>query len=169
MSGSDPTSGADRARVSVLVEVPPDVAFQIFTEDIDLWWRRGLKYRVAGGRQGSIHLEPGVGGRLYESFLAGGDTQLRETGRVTLWDPPRRLELEWSAINFAPTERTIVEVEFAPSRSGTLVTVTHRGWDALRGDHPVRHGQPPEAFIRSLGLWWGELLSSLRARAQQRR
>jgi hypothetical protein len=43
---------------SVVVGVPPDVAFRIFTEEIDLWWRRGLKYRVAGTGPGSIHLEP---------------------------------------------------------------------------------------------------------------
>jgi uncharacterized protein YndB with AHSA1/START domain len=162
MSGRTEATGADRARVSVLVEVPPELAFQIFTEEIDSWWRRGLKYRVAGSRQGTIHLEPGLGGRLYESFDAGGDAQLRETGRVTFWDPPRRLELEWRAVNFAPSELTVVEVDFEPSVSGTRVTVTHRGWDALRGDHPVRHGQPPESFIRSLGLWWGDLMSSLR-------
>jgi uncharacterized protein YndB with AHSA1/START domain len=156
----------DQARVSVLVRVAPELAFQIFTEEIDSWWRRGLKYRVAGTRQGSIHLEPGVGGRLYESVEAGADVRLHETGRVTAWDPPRRFVFEWRAINFDPADSTEVEVEFAPSPSGTRVTVTHRGWDHIRADHPVRHGQDPDAFIRSMALWWGELMSSLRERAE---
>ena len=48
-SASDPLY--DQMRVSVLVEVPQPLAFQIFTEDIDRWWRRGLKYRIAKGRE----------------------------------------------------------------------------------------------------------------------
>jgi uncharacterized protein YndB with AHSA1/START domain len=152
----------DQTRVTVLVEVPPELAFQIFTEDIDRWWRRGLRYRIARGRDGTIHLEPGIGGRLYESFRAGGDTELRQTGTVTAWEPPRRLAFDWRAVNFAPGESTQVEVAFEPTRSGTRVTVTHSGWSRMRADHPVRHGLDPEAFLRSMGLWWGDLLGSLR-------
>jgi hypothetical protein len=70
----------DQARATVAVAVPPDVAFRVFTEEIDQWWRRGLKYRVAGGNRGFIHLEPRLGGRLYESFETGGTTRLFETG-----------------------------------------------------------------------------------------
>jgi uncharacterized protein YndB with AHSA1/START domain len=152
----------DQVRVSVLVEVAPDEAFRIFTEDIDLWWRRGLRYRVAGGRAGTIHLEAGVGGRLYESMIAGGDAELKETGLVTAWEPPRRFVFEWRAVNFAPGESTEVQVEFEASRSGTRVTVTHRGWNRIRADHPVRHGADAEGFVRTMGLWWGELMGGLR-------
>lgn len=155
----------DQVRVSVLVEVAPEVAFQVFTQDIDRWWRRGLKYRVARGRAGAIHLEPGVGGRLYESLSAGGDTRLVETGRVTLWEPPHRLAFEWRAINFEPGDTTEVDVSFEPSPSGTRVTLTHRGWSRIRGDHPVRHGLDPVAFVRGMGLWWADLMSSLREHA----
>jgi len=49
-----------------------------------------------------------------------------------------------------------------PSPSGTLVTVTHRGFASLRPDHPVRHGEEVPAFIRMMALWWGDLLTSLR-------
>jgi uncharacterized protein YndB with AHSA1/START domain len=152
----------DAARVSVQVAVPPDVAFRVFTEEIDRWWRRGLKYRVAGARRGLIHIEPGVGGRLYESFDADGGTRVVETGRVTAWDPPARLAFEWRATNFAPGERTEVEVTFAASGDGTLVTVVHRGWGAIRPDHPVRHGLESTGFLRMMGLWWGELMTGLR-------
>ena len=30
----------DRARISVAVDVPPPLAFEIFTQEIDRWWRR---------------------------------------------------------------------------------------------------------------------------------
>jgi uncharacterized protein YndB with AHSA1/START domain len=152
----------DQARATVLVQVPPDVAFRVFTEEIDQWWRRGLRYRVAGGNRGFIHLEPRLGGRLYESFEDKGTTRVFETGTVTAWDPPSRLTFEWRGVTFAPGERTEVEVQFVPSASGTTVTVTHRGWASLRPDHPVRHGHDVPAFIRMNGLWWGDLLSSLR-------
>lgn len=152
----------DRARASVLVRVPPSVAFRAFSEDIDEWWRRGLKYRVAGKRRGVIHIEGGVGGRLYESFETPNGPQVYATGRITAWDPPARMAFEWRAPNFAEGEKTLVEVTFEESASGTLVTVTHSGWSAIRPDHPARHGEETAAFLRTMGLWWGELMTSFR-------
>ena len=152
----------DQARVSVLVHVDRARAFRVFTEEIDLWWRRGLKYRVAGKRQGIIALEPRVGGRLFESFDAGGAPRVVESGRVTVWDPPARLVFEWRAVNFAPSEGTEVEVLFEQDGTSTRVTVTHRGWSKIRPDHPARHGLAPAAFLRMMGLWWADLLSSAR-------
>jgi uncharacterized protein YndB with AHSA1/START domain len=152
----------DQARASVLVKVPPEVAFRAFTDDIDQWWRRGLRYRVSGKGRGILHLEAGTGGRLYESVDSASGVRVFETGQVLVWEPPTRLVFEWRGVNFAPGERTEVEVEFAASPSGTLVTVTHRGWAALRPDHPVRHGADVVPFIRNMALWWGDLLSALR-------
>jgi uncharacterized protein YndB with AHSA1/START domain len=160
---SEPLPG-DQARVSVLVKVPPAEAFRIFTEEIDSWWRAGLKYRI-GRKRSLLCLEPRLGGRLFESFeSSSGGGKIRETGHVTHWEPPTSFVLEWRAVNFAPDERTEVEVRFEPSSGGTLVTVTHRGWSRIRAGHPVRHGEAAPAFIRSLALWWAGLLSSLRER-----
>ena len=152
----------DRARVSVLVAVPPDVAFRVFTEEIDQWWRRGLRYRVSGKGRGVLHLEPGVGGRLFEEIESKAGAHVVETGRVTEWDPPARFALEWRNVNFSKTEKTLVEVAFDASPSGTLVTVTHSGWSAIRADHPVRHGLDAPAFIRMYGMRWGDVLTSFR-------
>ncbi len=168
---NEPRIPGDRARASVLVAVAQDEAFRIFTEEIDQWWRRGPQFRVAGKRRGIIHLEPGVGGRLFESFESPGTTagaRVLETGRVTAWDPPKRVAFEWRAVNFAPHEKTEVEVVFEPSPSGTLVTVTHQGWSKIRPDHPVRHGLEVAPFIGMMGMWWGKLLSSLRLHAASR-
>jgi uncharacterized protein YndB with AHSA1/START domain len=155
----------DQARVSVLVKVPPAEAFRIFTEEIDSWWRGGLRYRL-GKQRSVVHLEAKLGGRLFESFETAAGPKLKETGRVTCFEPPGRLVLEWRAVNFAPDEKTEVEVLFEPSPSGTLVSVCHRGWSKLRADHPVRHGQDAPAFLRSMGSWWGDLMTSLRERAE---
>lgn len=152
----------DQARVSVLVEVDEETAFRVFTEEIDQWWRRGFKYRVAGKNRGVIHLEGKVGGRLFESFDRDGGTRVVETGRVTSWEPPSRFVFEWRAVNFTPEEKTEVEVTFEPSASGTLVTVVHRGFSKLRPDHPARHGLAVQPFIRMMGMWWGGLLTAMR-------
>ena len=69
--------GADQVQVTVAVAVPPEVAFAVFTEETDLWWKRGEAFRVAGRRPGTLRFEPGVGGRLFERFatVLGVDRQ----------------------------------------------------------------------------------------------
>jgi uncharacterized protein YndB with AHSA1/START domain len=166
----------DQARVTVSVAVPPGEAFRIFTEEIDQWWRRGPRFRNTRdgrGERGMLCIEPKVGGRVFESIDTeidgsagmGAATRVIEIGQVSVWEPARRLVFSWRASNFAPAESTEVEALFEPAPSGTRLTVTHRGWSALRADHPVRHGQEVPAFIRMMGTWWGELLTSLREHA----
>jgi uncharacterized protein YndB with AHSA1/START domain len=159
----------DQARISVSVSVPIEAAFEIFTTEIDSWWRRGPKFRHAGLRTGLVCLEPGVGGRLFESIDDQPTPRVFEVGRVSVWDPPRRVVFSWRNATFAPHEQTEVEVQFAPTTSGTMVTVTHRGLASLRDDHPARHGQLGAAFSRMIGLWWGDQMTSLRELCRQRR
>lgn len=152
----------DRARATVSVAVPPERAFTLFTQRIDLWWRRGPRFRNAPGDRGFVCIEPRVGGRVFESFSVDGRDNIVEMGRVLLWAPPTQLVFEWRAVNFAPGEVTEVEVSFVASSSGTRVTVEHRGWRHIRPDHPARHGLDVAAFIRMMGLWWGDQMTSLR-------
>jgi uncharacterized protein YndB with AHSA1/START domain len=153
----------DAARVTVSVAVAPARAFEVFTQEIDLWWRRGPKYRHLGGDRALIAIEPHIGGRVFESFDDRGPAQ--EIGRVLHWQPPARLVFEWRASNFAPAERTEVEVTFEALGTGTKVTVTHRGWAAIRDDHPVRHGEARAAFIATMGRWWADQLRVYRMQA----
>jgi uncharacterized protein YndB with AHSA1/START domain len=152
----------DSVRVSVSVAVPPPVGYEIFTGEIDRWWRRGIKFRHAGRRGGFLRIEPGVGGRLFESIDTDGGPLVIEVGRVQVWEPPSRLNFTWRNANYAPHEQTEVDVLFVPSASGTLDVVTHRGLSALRTDHPARHGMQGADFSRLIGLWWGEQMNSLR-------
>jgi uncharacterized protein YndB with AHSA1/START domain len=153
----------DQTTVCVTVRVDPAVAFEVFTNEIDLWWRRGVRFRPGGSHPGVLGIEPGVGGRLFESVeIHPGTIRTYEVGRVAAWEPPARFVLEWRNTNFSPGESTEVEVRFEAVDSGTLVTVQHRGWSALRPGHPARHGLEGAAFSRMMGLWWGDLLTSLR-------
>lgn len=155
-------TAGDSAAASVYLAVAPADAFEVFTAEIDQWWRRGRKYRNAGTRGGRLVFEPRLGGRLYETIELSSGPRTIEIGSVVDWDPPNGLALSWRNANFAPHEKTLVEVTFTASGAGTMVRVVHHGWSALRDGHPARHGKVGAAFARDLGLLWGGLLTSLR-------
>lgn len=161
-SGVTAPPPGDAARVSVFVAVPPAAAWDVFTKETDLWWRRGPRFRIAGSRRGALGFEPGEGGRLFETFGQPPEAHTFTVGRILAWEPPSLLEMEWRGVNFKPHESTRVTVRFELQGEGTLVTVHHRGWSALPADHPARHGLTGAAFSRMIGLWWGDLLTALR-------
>lgn len=156
---------SDKARVTVRVAAPREIAFSVFTEEIDGWWRHGKKFRM--GEPSVMSLEPRPHGKLQETVRTASGHHVYDLGEVLVWQPPERLVLSWRAVNFGPSDpSTEVEVTFERavgySGEGTLVTVEHRGWDKVRPDHPVRHGQAPSVFIVAMARWWGDLMSSLR-------
>lgn len=156
------TKPGDAATVSVMVAVSPEDAWDVFTNEIELWWRRGPKFRIAGRHPGRLSIEGGLGGRLFEIVALPSGERMFEVGKVIAWDPPRHLELEWRGVNFAPNEKTLVTVSFEALGEGTMVRVRHSGWSSLPDDHPARHGKVGADFSRMIGLWWGELMTSLR-------
>ena len=171
MTSRPAPAAGDQARVTVQVAVAPALAFDLFTREIDLWWRRGIKYRASGRHAGVLCFEPGVGGRLFETFTVAGQERLVVVGTVTAWEPPRRFVFDWRNTNFAPHEKTEVEVRFdAAGEDGqsTRVTVEHRGWSALPPDHPARHGLAASPFIAMIAMWWSELMSGWRAHLPSR-
>jgi uncharacterized protein (TIGR02594 family) len=161
----------DRVSASVFVDAPPDIAFEVFTAQIDQWWRHGMKFRDGARGLSVLHLEPRLGGRLFETISAPDSdaTHVVQTGVVTEWDPPHALRIDWRGGNFAPHESTTVSVAFEARRDGTQVTLVHAGWAALPPDHPVRHGQPVARFIAGVGMWWSDLMSSLRTVVDEER
>lgn len=161
MSAATPPVAGDVATVTAMIGVDPATAFEVFTTQIDQWWRRGPRFRNAPGDSGLLYLEPKVGGRLFESVRSPAGETVIEIGRVLEWSPPSRLVFKWRNSNFAPDESTQVEIRFEPCSTGTRVTVRHSGLSSLRADHPARHGLQPSAYVRMIGLWWGDLLSAL--------
>jgi uncharacterized protein YndB with AHSA1/START domain len=153
----------ENARVTTFVAVSPDDAFEVFTEDIDRWWRRGVRFRHAPGEKSELgFVHDARGHRLVERL----PHRVHELGRVLAWEPGRRLVFEWRPNNFAADECTEVEVRFEASGEGTRVTLEHRGWDKIRVDHPARHGQEGRAFSARLGTHWGELMTAYRLYAK---
>ena len=65
------------------------------------------------GEDSVMHLEPAVGGALTETVSLRGRDKVYELGRVTVWDPPRRLVIAWRPVNFRASDpSTEVEVTF---------------------------------------------------------
>jgi hypothetical protein len=152
----------DSVRVTIVVELPPVEAFDAFTSDVDVWWRRGPRYRTAGARPSTMRFEGGAGGRLVE-ICEGPRGERFEYGRVLAWEPPGHLRFEFRGRNFERGQTTWVDVRFEPDPGGTRVTLENGGFAELPLDHPVRHGADEPQFVASMGRWWLELLQALRS------
>ena len=158
-------SSTDCVRATTIVPAEPDAAFAFFTTEVDLWWRRGPRFRHGHGRPSVMRFEGGEGGRLVEVYTdeKGGAF---EVGRVLAWKPGDRLLFQWRGNNFEPGLVTEVEVRFERAERGTRVTLEHRGWSRIPRDHAVRHGQVDAEFVARLGTWWGALATSYRETAE---
>jgi hypothetical protein len=155
---------SESARVVTYVEVSPLDAFEVFTDEVDVWWRRGPRFR-SGGPDSELSFENEGGERR---LIERGREGVFEIGRVQVWEPGKRLLLEYRLRNFAQGERTEVEVLFEEQGKGTRVVLEHRGWEALRADHPARHGLSGTAFSSMIGLWWGDVVTGFRQLASEK-
>jgi uncharacterized protein YndB with AHSA1/START domain len=145
--------------VSIEVAADPQLAFQVFTTQIDIWWLRGPKHRFRAPWDGTLTFEPGRGGRLIETYADGTSFMI---GRVSQWSPGERLVLSWRLPNFADAETTEVDVRFEAIDGGTRVSVEHRGWHELRADHPARHGKRDREYEYFKAQLWADTLNALR-------
>jgi len=140
----------------------------VFTRELDTWWGRGPRYRFLAPYQGTLVLEPGIGGRLLHMADAAAG-RVFVVGIVEVWEPPHRLALTWRLPNFAPDQATRVSVSFEPAGDGTRVSVTHSGWDAIPAAHPARHGMTDRAFVLFRGHWWADQLTSAKRHIERSR
>ena len=119
------TTMTEAIRKTVLVDFPPEEAFDLFTARIASWWPVRT-HSYGGDDVKNVVLEPFVGGRLYEVTDAGE----QDWGKILVWEPPGRLLLDWQIGEACGTE---VEVTFAPEGPGSRVVLEHRGFG---GDEP---------------------------------
>ncbi len=110
---------------AVEVPAPPGRAFEVFTAGISDWWPLGT-HSVYRSQAASVHVEPGVGGRLVERR---DDGETCVWGTVRVWDPGVEVAFSWHP-GTPPSEATDVAVRFEAVGGGTRVTLVHTGWDA---------------------------------------
>jgi Activator of Hsp90 ATPase homolog 1-like protein len=125
--------------VTVRVAVDPLTAFDVFTTEIDQWYRKGAAVLAEATRGSTLRFEPGVGGRLLEVRDDGRPPVMR--GHITVWEPGARLL-------FVDRREAEVEVWFQAFDAGTRVVLEHRGLDKL----------PPDAAIKASKYSWRKLV-----------
>jgi uncharacterized protein YndB with AHSA1/START domain len=151
------------SRVFVALRVPADPAraFEAFTREIAFWWQPDGLFQITRHGDGELAFEPGGGGRLVTQ-LANGETF--EIGRISVWEPGKRLVFAWRQASFAPEQSTEVEVLFEPVGEETRVSIEHRAWDTIPPEHVARHGFPEPITLQRVADWWRASLKALRAR-----
>jgi uncharacterized protein YndB with AHSA1/START domain len=147
-------------RQSVLVQAPPERAFDVFTAGMSTWWPLD-SHKIGEVPAIATVMEPRAGGRWFER---GDDGSECDWGRVAVWEPPHRVVLIWQLdADFAydQTLETEVEVRFHAEAGGTRVELEHRGLESY-GD---RAGEMRDTF-GSPGGWTGLLQTFAAAAAE---
>lgn len=120
MSGH--TAHPNRVTKSLLVHCPQELAFRVWTTEVDLWWPKS--HTLSGDVGAEMRLEEHVGGRLYERTPAGEE---KTWGKVLHWDPPHFISFSWYP-GTGPQNPTMVDVRFHQEGSRlTRVELEHRG------------------------------------------
>jgi uncharacterized protein YndB with AHSA1/START domain len=131
-------------QTSIVVEVPIERAFSVFTDDIGSWWNP--EHHILDAELAEMVFEPRVGGHVYDRGVDGSECRW---ARVLAYEPPNRVVFSWD-INpqwqlETDLERTSeVEVRFvAEEPDRTRVELEHRNLD--------RHGEGWERMRDAVG------------------
>jgi uncharacterized protein YndB with AHSA1/START domain len=120
------TAAIEPLHVEVALRCPAHHAFTTWTERFGTWWPGS--HLTSGDPRAAVHLEPGVGGRIYERTTDGREI---DWGEITEWDPPRRLAYLWH-IRRERSHGTDVRIDFVDAGDGTSrVLIEHTGWERL--------------------------------------
>jgi hypothetical protein len=117
--------------LSYEIDCPADHAFEVWTTRLSTWWPKG--HSASGDPRTEITLEPRLGGRIFERTPDGTEI---DWGRITVWDPPRRLGYRWH-IGRDEDQATDVALSFvALDGDRTRLEILHSGWERLGSEGP---------------------------------
>jgi uncharacterized protein YndB with AHSA1/START domain len=135
-------------RTEIVVQAPPERAFEVFTVGFASWWPP--EHHLLEGELAEMVFEPRVGGAIYDRGVDGSTCRW---ARVLAYEPPSRVVFSWDialdwTIETDPARTSEVEVTFAPEGEGrTRVVLEHR--------HLDRHGEGWEAMRSAVGSYNG--------------
>jgi uncharacterized protein YndB with AHSA1/START domain len=160
LEGASEQDKAMTSQVYVALRVPanPSRAFEAFTEEISLWWQPNRLFQLTPSGDGMLTFEAGVGGRLLTTLSNGEEFEI---GRVSIWEPGRRLVFTWRPASFTPDQSTEVEVRFEGIGDETRISIEHRAWDTIPQSHVARHGFPELVTLQRAAMWWRASLTKL--------
>ncbi|HWE32118.1 MAG TPA: SRPBCC family protein [Solirubrobacteraceae bacterium] len=135
---------------SIVVEVPLEVAFEVFTEQFDRIKPRA--HNLLAAEIAETVFERHVGGYVYDRGVDGSECRW---ARVLRYEPPERVVISWDISPRWQLEHDLercseVEVEFvADGKTRTRVRLEHRyldrhgdGWHGLRDGIAGDQGWP---------------------------
>jgi len=145
-------------RRSVLVPLPPDRTFALFTGRMAAYWPPS--HSIGDVPIADVIIEPRLEGRWFERGVDGTEC---DWGRVAAWEPPNRIVLLWQLDvdwRFDPDLATEVHVTFTPAGAGqTDVELVHH--------HLERFGDAAESMreVFDSPNGWNGILAGLVAAA----
>ncbi|MDN5797640.1 MAG: SRPBCC family protein [Intrasporangium sp.] len=143
-----PTEPATSLRFDIVVDVPQDHAFAVFTEQFDRIKPR--EYNLLDADITETVFERHVGGHVYDQ---GVDGSVCRWARVLAFEPPERFVISWDIdtqwrLEPDPGRASEVEVRFVPlGAEQTRVELRHR--------HLDRHGDGWQDYGTGLGAEGG--------------
>ena len=152
-----PDQTSPPVREAVVVDIPAERAFEVFTGEMTGWWPP--EHHILDGELVEMVLEPRVGGRTYDRATDGSECQWT---RVPAWDPPQRLVFSWDislqwTVETDPERTSGVEVRFiaeGPDRTRVELELEleqrniHRHGEGWEGMHAGV--EPPDGWATGL-------------------
>ena len=127
-------------QTSIVVEVPIERAFSVFTDGMASWWP--AEHHILEADLAGMVFEPRVGGRIYDRGVDGSECRW---ARVLAYEPPSLVIFSWDMslqwkLETDPDKTSEVEVRFvAEGPERTRVELEHRklerhgeGWEQMR-------------------------------------
>lgn len=142
--------------VNVVVALPIEDAFDLFTRGFDAWWPKS-DHSVGQERTRSVHFEARAGGRIYEVL---DDGSRHQWGEVLECEAPRRVAFTWHPGRSEEKTQTI-EILFAADGDVTHVELVHRDWEV--------YDQDAEAMRGEYVMGWGHVLGECFVQAAEAR
>jgi uncharacterized protein YndB with AHSA1/START domain len=145
---------ATSVQTDVVVDVPVERAFEVFTKEMPSWW--DPDHHLIEAELADMVVEPRVGGYIYDRGVDGSECRW---ARVLAYEPPERIVFSWNIstrweLEPDPEKASEVEVRFMPEGSErTRVELEHRNLD--------RHGPGWEGMRDAVGSpdgWHGGLV-----------
>jgi uncharacterized protein YndB with AHSA1/START domain len=137
-------------RRQIVVEAPPEKAFEVFTARFGDFKPR--EHNLLGAPIAETVFEPQVGGHIYDRGTDGSECRW---ARVLVYEPPTRVVFSWDIgptwqVETEPDNTSEVEVRFIAEGPGrTRVELEHRnldrhgpGWESVAGGVSADGGWP---------------------------